>query len=154
MNGRKEREHLVAGLESLLRSESKITEDYRGLAETLDGIPVGVLLDWVALEEEAHHTLLVGIIHSLKRTVQNDRGNRANDVEMERETMLCWVERLKAKEQEIVTLCRTLKSQTGRDTGGVVGVFLDAVIMDSEKHQGFLVAVEKAIDGIIMSRPQ
>jgi len=26
--------------------------------------------------------------------------------------------------------------------------------MDSEKHQRFLVAVEKAIDGVIMSRPQ
>ena len=154
MNGKKERELLVVGLERLLHSESKIVEDYRGLAEMLDGIPAGVLLDWVAIEEEAHHTLLIRIIHSLKQTVQKDREHRANGVEIERETMLCWIERLKTKEQKVVTVCRALKSQAGREIGDVVDAFLDAVIMDSEKHQRFLLAVEKAIDGAIMSRPQ
>jgi len=58
MNAKKERELLVAGLERLLRKESKIVEEYRALAEMLEGIPVGLLLDWVVIEEEAHHTLL------------------------------------------------------------------------------------------------
>jgi hypothetical protein len=47
MNAKKERELLVVGLERLLRKESKIVEEYRALAEMLEGIPVGLLLDWV-----------------------------------------------------------------------------------------------------------
>jgi hypothetical protein len=73
---------------------------------------------------------------------------------MERETMLCWIERLKMKEQKVVAVCRALKSQASWETGDVVAAFLDALIMDSEKHQRFLVTVEKAVDDIMMSRPQ
>lgn len=154
MNAKKERELLVVGLERLLHSESKIVQDYRALAEMLDGIPAGLLLDWVVIEEEAHHTLLINILHSLKQTKQTERGSGADDIEMERETMLCWIERLKMKEQKVVTVCRALKSQASWETGDVVAAFLDALIMDSEKHQRFLVTVEKAVDDIMMSRPQ
>lgn len=111
MNAKKERELLVAGLERLLHSESNIVQDCRALAEMLDGIPAGLLLDWVAIEGETHHTLLINILHSLKQTKQTERGSGANDIEMERETMLYWTERLKMKEQKRVTVCRALKSQ-------------------------------------------
>ena len=154
MNAKKEFEPLIVGLESLLHTESKIVQDYRALAEMLDGIPAGLLLDWVAIEVETHHTLLINILHSLKQTKQTGRGSGADDIEIERESMLCWIDRLKMKEQKIVAVCRALKSQAGRETGDVVAAFLDALIMDSEKHQRFLVTVEKAIDDIVMSRPQ
>ena len=154
MNAKKEFEPLIVGLESLLHTESKIVQDYRALAEMLDGIPAGLLLDWVAIEVETHHTLLINILHSLKQTKQTGRGSGADDIEMERESMLCWIDRLKMKEQKIVAVCRALKSQAGRETGDVVDAFLDALIMDSEKHQRFLVTVEKAVDDIMMSRPQ
>ena len=153
MNVKKERELLVVALEKLLHTKSAIVEDYLALAEMLDGIPAGLLLDWVVIEEEAHHTLLINILHSLKQIKQQGRGSGADDVELERESMLCWIERLKMKEQKIGTVCRALKSQTGCGTGNAVDAFLDAVIMDSEKHQRFLLAVEEAVDDIIMSRP-
>jgi len=70
MNAPKERELLVMGLEKLLRKQNKIVDDYRALAEILEGIPVGLLLDWVVIEQEAHHTLLINIIHALKQTAQ------------------------------------------------------------------------------------
>jgi hypothetical protein len=151
MNGKKERQLLVVGLKRLLRKKSKIVEDYRALAEMLEGIPAGLFLDWVVIEEEAHHTLL---IRSLKKTTQKESGNCANGVEIERDTTLCWVERLKMKEQAVVADCRSLKSQACWENGDSVDALLDALVMDSEKHQRFLLAVEKAIENIMMSRPQ
>ncbi len=153
MNAKKERELLVVGLERLLHTESKIAEDYRALAEMLDGIPAGLPLDWVVIEEEAHHTLLINILNSLKQTAQKGRGS-VDGMEMERAAMLCWIKRLQTKEQKVVAVCRALKSQAGWETGGAVDAFLDAVVMDSEKHQRFLLAAAQAIDNIMMSRPQ
>ncbi len=148
MNAKKERELLVVGLERLLRKESKIVEEYRALAEMLEGVPAGLLLDWVVIEEEAHHTLLINIIHSLKQTAQKGSENGADGVEMERDTMLCWVGRLRMKEQTIVAACRALKSQACWEKGDLVDAFLDALVMDSEKHQRFLLAVEKTVENL------
>ena len=68
--------------------------------------------------------------------------------------MLCWVKRLRMKEQTVVADCRSLKSQACLENGDVVDAFLDALVMDSEKHQRFLLAVEKAIEDIMRNRPQ
>ena len=154
MNAKKERELLVVGLERLLRKQSKTVEGYRALAEMLEGIAPGLLLDWVVIEQEAHHTLLCTIISSLKQTTRNESPSCADGVELERESMLCWIERLKIKEQAVVADCRSLKSQACWENGQIVDALLDALVMDSEKHQRFLLAVEKAIENIMMSRPQ
>jgi hypothetical protein len=154
MNAPKERELLVMGLEKLLRKQNKIVDDYRALAEILEGIPVGLLLDWVVIEQEAHHTLLINIIHALKQTAQKGSEHGADGVETERETVLCWVKRLRTKEQAVVAACHSLKSQACWENGEVADAFLDALVMDSEKHQRLLLAVEKAIEHIMMSRPQ
>lgn len=154
MNAKKERELLVVGLERLLHKESNIVEDYRALAEMLEDIPAGLLLDWVVIEEQAHHTLLFNIIHSLKQTARKGSEKGAVGVAIERETMLCWVKRLRMKEQAVVAVCRSLKSQASWEKEDVTDAFLDALVMDSEKHQRFLLAVEKAIEDIMRSRPQ
>ena len=154
MNAKKERELLVVGLKNLLQKESKIGEGYRALAEMLESTPVSLLLDWVVIEEETHHTILSNIIHSLKQTVQKRSETGPDDLETERETMLCWVKRLRLKEQTVVAVCRSLKSQAWWENGGVVDAFLDALVMDSEKHHRFLLAVEKAVEDMMMSRPQ
>lgn len=154
MNAKKERELLVAGLERLLHKQSKIVDDYRALAEMLEGIPAGHLLDWVVIEEVAHRTLLINIIHSLKKGAQKGSGNGAAGVETEGETMLCWVKRLRMKEQTVVAACRSLKSQACWENGDIADAFLDALVMDSEKHQRFLLTIEKTVENLIMSRPQ
>jgi hypothetical protein len=150
---KKEPRLLTAGLERLLQNESKIGEEYHALAEMLEGLPAGLFLDWVVIEQEAHHSLLINIIHSLKQTAQKGNADGA-DVEMGRETMLCWVKRLRAKEHAVIAACRSLKSQASRENEALVDAFLDALVMDSEKHQRFLSAVEEAIENIIMNRPQ
>jgi rubrerythrin len=154
VNAKKEHELLVVGLKTLLQKESKIGEEYRALAEMLESTSVSFLLDWVVIEEETHHTILSNIIQSLKQTVQKGSETGADGPETERETMLCWVKRLRMKEQTVVAVCRSLKSQAGWENRGVVDAFLDALVMDSEKHQRFLLAVEKAVEDMMMSRPQ
>jgi len=154
VNAKKERELLTVGLEGLLRKQNKIVDGYRALSEMLENIPVSLLLDWVVIEEEAHHTLLRNIIHSLKQTAQKGSVNGADGVEMERDTMLCWLKKLRMKEQTVVAVCRSLKGQACWENGDVVDAFLDALVMDSEKHQRFLLAVEKSIENLLMSRPQ
>jgi rubrerythrin len=154
VNAKKEHELLVVGLKNLLQKENKIGEEYRALAEMLESTSVSLLLDWVVIEEETHHTILSNIIHSLKQTVQKGSETAADGPETERETMLCWVKRLRMKEQTVVAVCRSLKSQAWWENRGVVDAFLDALVMDSEKHQRFLLAVEKAVEDMMMSRPQ
>lgn len=154
VNSKKERELLLVGLERLLQKETKIAEDYHALAGMLDGIPAGLLLDWTVIEAEAHHTLLINIIHSLKQTAQKRTEDEQEGMETERETMLYWVRRLRTKEEAVVAACRSLKSQACWENESLIDAFLDALLMDSDKHQRFLLAVEKAIENIMMSRPQ
>ena len=97
---------------------------------------------------------MINIIDSLKHTAQEGSGDGADGVETERETVLCWVKRLRTKEQAVVAACHSLKSQACWENGEVADAFMDALVMDSEKHQKLLLAVEKAIEHIMMSRPQ
>ena len=137
MNAKQERKLLVVGLEGLLRKQNKIVDGYRALSEMLENIRVSLLLDWVVIEEEAHHTLLINIIHSLKQTAQKGSVNGADGVEMERDSMLCWVKKLRMKEQTVVAVCRSLKGQACWENGDVVDAFLDALVMDMKNIKGF-----------------
>ena len=154
MDTKKEHKLLTAGLERLLQNESAIGEEYHALAEMLEGLPAGLFLAWVVIEQEAHRSLLINIIHSLKQTAQKGNADRADGIEMGRETMLCWVKRLRTNEHAVIAACRSLKSQAGCANGDLLDPFLDALVMDSEKHQRFLSAVEEAIENIMMNRPQ
>jgi len=77
VNAKKERELLVVGLKKLLQKESKIGEEYRALAEMLEGIPAGLLLDWVVMERKptVHScaTLLVSSNRPLRREAETAR---------------------------------------------------------------------------------
>ena len=75
-------------------------------------------------------------------------------MEIERDMMLRWVQRLKTKEQAVAADCRVVKTQACWENGNSVDALLDALVMDSAKHQRFLLAVEKAIENLLMSRPQ
>ena len=96
--------------------------------------------------------VLLGTSHPDEIVFTSETG--PDGLETERETMLCWVKRLRMKEQTVVAVCRSLKSQAWWEHGDVVDAFLDALVMDSEKHQGFLLAVEKTVENLIMNRPQ
>jgi len=154
LNSKNQRRVLTAGLESLLRSGSKIGDEYDALAELLEDAPAGLFLAWVVIEQEAHHNILYNIIRFLKHSAPEGSVPRVDAVDMHREAMLCWVNRLKTNEQAVVTSCRSLKRLANGVNEELVDTLLDALVMDSQKHQRVLAAVEKAIENMIMSRPQ
>ncbi len=147
MNAKKERELFAAGLEGLLRKENKIVEEYRGLAELIEDIPAGLLLDWVITEGVAHHTLLCTIISFLKQIPGKKTGNGADSVGIVRDNALRWIGRLRLKEQAVTADCRSLKRQACWEEGDLIDALLDALAMDSKKHQRFLLMVEKTVKG-------
>lgn len=145
MNGKKERELFAAGLKQLLLRENEIVEEYRALAELVEGLPAGLLLDWVVTEQEAHYTLSCSLIKSLKQMSKEENGNGADRGEMERDNVLRWIERLRLKEKAVAADCRSLKSQAYWEEGDLMNALLDALVMDSEKHQRFLLTIEKTV---------
>jgi hypothetical protein len=145
MNGKKERDLFAAGLKQLLRRENEIAEEYHALAELVEGLPAGLLLDWVVTEQEAHYTLLFSVIKSLKQISKRESGNGADRTEMERDNVLRWIERLRLKEKAVAADCRSLKSQAYWEEGDLMNALLDALVMDSEKHQRFLLTMEKTV---------
>lgn len=147
MNAKKERKLFAAGLEGLLRKENKIVEEYRALAELIEDIPAGILLDWVIIEEVAHHTLLCTIIRSLKQIPGKKTGNGADSVGIVRDNALRWIGKLRLKEQAVTADCRSLKRQACWEDRDLIDALLDALAMDSKKHQRFLLMVEKTVKG-------
>lgn len=153
MNAKKEREIFLAALERLLDKERGIIEEYRTLAELVKSVPTALLLDWVVIEAEAHFTLLCTIMTSLKRIPRN-QGKGLDGEALEQENALGWVRRLRLKEQAIRADCCSLKSQACWEDKDLIDALLDGLLMDSEKHQRFLVAVERAVGKLEMSKLQ
>ena len=147
MNAKKERKLFAAGLEGLLRKENKIVEEYRALAELIEDIPASLLLDWVIIEGVAHHTLLCTIISSLKQISSKQKGNGGDSLRVEGDYALRWIERLRLKEQAVTADCRSLKRQACWEEGDLIDALLDALAMDSKKHQRFLLMMEKMVKG-------
>jgi rubrerythrin len=145
MNAKKERELFASSLERHLEEESRMVEEYRALTELVDDAPAGLLLFWVITEEEAHEAFLRTIIKSLKQAAEKKKGNGADSVGMERDKVLRWIDRLRLKERALVADCQWLKSQASWEDGDLIGALLDGYIIDSEKHQRFLRAVEKMV---------
>jgi hypothetical protein len=51
--------------------------------------------------------------------------------------------KLQEHERETIAACRELKNQLPSDESEFFGALLDAVILDSEKHERLLLAVER-----------
>ena len=64
---------------------------------------------------------------------------------IEREQFLRQAERLKQHEQETIDACRSLKSQLSDEARNPLEGLLDAMALDSEKHYGLLLAVERIL---------
>lgn len=154
MNAKKERELFAAGLERLLRKENNRVEEYRALAELIEDIPAGLLLDWVITEGVAHHTLLCAIISFLKQISGKKTGNGADSLGIVRDNALRWIGRLRLKERAVAGDCHSLKSQFCWEDRDLIDALLDALVMDSEKHQRFLLTVEKTVKNMKTTRLQ
>lgn len=144
MDDRKGREFFAANLDRHVEAEGRILEEYRALSEKIANGPVGMLVDLILTEEEQHHFLLRAMAKHLRQSpAGGTKGLEAE--EAVRDELLRQTQKLRGHERETIGACRDLKSQLSSEEKELFEALLDAMILDSEKHERLLLAIEKMI---------
>lgn len=143
MDDRKGREFFAQSLDRHVEAEGRILEEYRALSEKIANGPVGMLVDFILTEEEQHHFLLRTMANHLRQSLaEGAKGFEAGEV---RDELLRQTQRLRGHERETISACRNLKSQLSSEEQELFDALLDVMILDSEKHERLLSAIEKMI---------
>lgn len=140
----KQREIWAACLDQHVETESAIMEEYRALAGPIESGPIRFLIDFILHDEERHHGLLRMMAKYLR--IKNRRTDKLPWV-IDRRELERRMQTLRAHEQETIVVCRDFKSQIPPDESEFFGALLDAIILDSEKHERLLLAVERLAKG-------
>ena len=138
----KQREICAACLDQHVETESAIMEEYRALAGPIESGPIRFLIDFILHDEERHHGLLRMMAKYLR--IKNRRKNQLPWV-IDREELKRHMQKLQEHERETIAACRDLKHQLPSDESEFFGALLDSVILDSEKHERLLLAVERMV---------
>jgi len=136
----KQREVCAACLDQHVETESGIMEEYRSLAGPIESGPIRFLIDFILHDEERHHGLLRMMAKYLR--IKNRRKKELPWV-IDRLELVRHMRKLREHERETIAACRELKDQLPSDESEFFGALLDAVILDSEKHERLLLAVER-----------
>jgi len=138
------RESFVASVDRHVEAEGRILEEYRALAEKIPDGPIGMLVDLILTEEEQHHFLLRTMAKHLRQPLTGEtQGLEAKG--LMRDELLRQTRRLREHERETINACGNLKSQVSSEEKELFDTLLDVMILDSEKHERLLLAVEKMI---------
>ena len=144
MNDREGREFFAASLDRHVEAEGRILEDYRALAEKIPDGPVGMLVDLILTEEEQHHFLLRTMAKHLRQSLTGEtKGLEAKG--LMRDELLRQTQRLREHERETINACGNLKSQVSSEEKELFDTLLDVMILDSEKHERLLAAIERMV---------
>ncbi|HEY2990499.1 MAG TPA: hypothetical protein VGL11_22475 [Candidatus Binatia bacterium] len=140
LNPDQQREVCAACLDQHVEAESGIMEEYRALAGPIEGGPIRFLIDFILHDEERHHGLLRMMAKYLR--IKN---RRLRDVPwvIDPQELARHMQKLQEHERETIAACRDLKKQIPPAESEFFAALLDAVILDSEKHQRLLLAVER-----------
>ena len=144
MDGPKGREILAASLDRHAETEGAILVEYRALAEKIADGPVAMLVDLILTEEEQHHFLLRTMAKRLREPLRQRAGEELSWV-VDRHDVARHAQKLRRHERETIEACRQLKSQLPAEDADFFDAVLDAIILDSEKHERLLSAIEKII---------
>jgi hypothetical protein len=140
MSSDKQRELCAACLDQHVEAESGIMEEYRALAGPIESGPIRFLIDYILHDEERHHGLLRMMAKHVR--IKNRRRQELSWV-VDRDELIRHMQKLQEHERETITACRDLKSRLPSDENEFFGALLDALILDSEKHERLLLAVER-----------
>lgn len=143
MSRDRKRASLAAKFERHADEEGKVLEEYRALSDRLGGSSAGMLVNQILTEEEIHHLLLRTIATWLREHPATQE--RLIPAGVDREELLRLGRALQEHEREAIDACRGLMSELSREDEEVLCTLLDAMVLDSEKHQRFLRAVEKIL---------
>ncbi|MBI3060682.1 MAG: hypothetical protein HYY83_01685 [Deltaproteobacteria bacterium] len=144
MMDKKGRESFAASLDRHVEAEGKILDEYRALAEKMADGPVGLLVDLILTEEEQHHFLLRTMAKHLRQSPAGEaKGFEAKG--LMRDELLRQTRRLREHERETISACGNLKSQVSSEEKELFDTLLDVMILDSEKHERLLAAIERMV---------
>jgi len=138
------REGFAESLERHAEAESGILEEYRILTEKIAEGPVAMLVDLILTEEEQHHFLLRTMAKRLREPSPPRAGEELSWV-VDRVDVARHAQKLRRHERETIEACRQLKSQLPAEDAEFFDAILDTIILDSEKHERLLSAIEKMI---------
>ncbi len=141
-NPDKRRELCAACLDQHVETEKGILEEYRVVAGPIESGPIRFLIDYILHDEERHHGLLRMMAKHLR--IRNRRRQPLPWVIDPRE-LVRHMRKLQKHERETITACLDLKSQLPSNESEFFGALLDALILDSEKHERLLLAVERMV---------
>ncbi len=142
MNTDKDRASLAAKFEHHADEEGVILDAYRTLADKLGDGTAGNLISHILTEEELHHLLL----RTLAKWLREGRSERDDAIpaSANRADLLRLTERLQQHEQETLEACRRLQSQLSGEAE-VLTALLEAVMLDTQKHQRLLRVTERLL---------
>ena len=138
----KRRELCAATLDQHVESESGILEEYRQLAGPIESGPARFLLDLILHDEERHHGLLRMMAKYLR--IKN-RHKKTLPWVIDPYELARHMRKLQEHERETIAACRELKSDTPAEESEFFSALLDALILDSEKHERLLSAIERIV---------
>ena len=142
MSADKQREVYAACLDQHVATESGIMEEYRSLAGSIESGPIRFLIDYILHDEERHHGLLRMMAKYLRI---KDRHKNGLPWVIDPSELVRHMHKLQEHERETIAACRDLKSQVPQDESEFFGALLDALILDSQKHERLLLAVERMV---------
>jgi len=137
-----QRELLADKFDHHAREEGKILASYRAFAEELGDSSAGHLLNHILTEEEMHHLLLFTMANWL-RSRRTEKAERIFCRNMDRDKFLQVTRELQRHERETIDACRRLQSELAGTDGHLLVTMLEAMILDSKKHDLLLAALEK-----------
>jgi transcriptional regulator of acetoin/glycerol metabolism len=138
-----DRESLAAELERHVKEEGEILQEYRTFSDKLAEGPLSILVDHIVTEEEMHHFLLRTMSEWLQAPPASGESLAARGID--RDEILSHTQTLQEHEKKTIMECRALKSRLSGEEGDLFETLLEAIALDSEKHQRLLAAVVKLI---------
>jgi hypothetical protein len=135
---------LAKKLERHADEEGQILEQYRTLADNLKRSAAGMLVNQILTEEEIHHLLLRTMAAWLEDSVRDQV--KMVPAEADRAELVRLTRTLREHERETIDACRQLVSELGGEGEEFLGILLDAMALDSEKHDRLLDAVQKMLE--------
>ena len=141
---------LIAHLERHLTEEADILDEYRALADS-DDEPVSYLARLILEDEHRHHRLLTEMLNQRRSgALLNDERPRVPWLSPlhDRRNLRARIRRLRAFERQDLRQLRKLRRQLGnlrRDS--LNGLLVDALIMDTRKHQHYLRRLDRLTRG-------
>ena len=139
----KERETLADKFERHADEEGSILEEYRALAEKLEDSVAGMLVNQILTDEEIHHLLLRTMATWLR--APGGAATTAIPAGTNCDELLSLTTVLQRHERETIETCNVLQPRLIGESAELMDTLLEVMVLDSEKHQRLLTAVEKLL---------